>query len=75
MTDSNLTPMERIALDIVREIQDVKRSGGSIPDYAALDEIMNSLKTEVLESLRSLYRKGLITHHHNINGISLFGTK
>lgn len=75
MAEDNLSVMERIAFDTVREIQDIKRSEGCHPDYAALEEIMNSLKTEVLESLRSLYSKGLITHHHNINGISLFGTK
>lgn len=75
MTDINLTPMERIALDAVSEIQDIKRNNGNQPDYAMLDEIINSLRAEVLESLRDLYRKGFITHHHNINGISLFGVK
>lgn len=75
MTDINLTPMERIALDAVSEIQDIKRNEGGYPDYAALDEIINSLRAEMLEALRRLYRKGLVTHHLNVNGTSLFGVK
>lgn len=75
MTDVNLTPIERIALDTVNEIQNIKRSEGGYPDYAALEEIINSLRAEILESLRRLYRKGLVTHHLNVNGISLFGVK
>lgn len=72
-TNGNLTPLERIVIETVSEIQDIKRNDGGHPDYAVLDEIINSLRTEVLESLRSLYRKGLVTHHSNVNGISMFG--
>jgi len=69
------SPLEIIARDLVAEIQDIKQASGKIPDLATLDEIINSLRPELLESLRALYRSGTIECHKTVNGTPMFGIK
>lgn len=66
-------PWEGIALSMVREIVEARE--GTVPAVAKFSEIMNSAKVEMLEALRRLYRKGLVTYHENVNGIRMFGIK
>lgn len=73
--ESGLTPMERIVLQTIEDIQDIKRGNMQHPDLAKQEEIYNSLKVEALEALRSLYRRGLITFNKTVNGIPMFGIK
>ena len=70
-----LTPIQQIAYDAVTEIQDIKRAGGKAPDFATIDEIVNYMREELLESLRGLYRGGKVEFHKTVNGILMFGVK
>lgn len=78
-----LTPDERTAYEAVDEIQGIKREYRQVPDYAMLPEIYNFLRPElpagfeqpILNALRSLYRRGLISYHSTVNGIPMFGIK
>lgn len=70
---SELTPLQRVIADAIAECQEFKRSSGRSPDFCTLDEIIVSLKPEMLEALRELYRRKLIVHHSTVNGISMFG--
>lgn len=76
-----LTDNERNAYEAVAEIQDIKRAGGQMPDYAILHEVYNQLRPElpagfesaILRALRTLYRRGLIEYHRTVNGTPMFG--
>lgn len=78
-----LSSDERLAFEAVEEIQSMKRDNRREPDYAMIFEVYNFLRPElpagfepsILEALRNLYRKNLIVHHKNINGIPMFGVK
>lgn len=66
-----LTPLEQQTLDSIKEIQAIKQEGKVIPDMATLLEIENSFRIEIKEAINSLYRKGLIVWHKNVNGIPM----
>lgn len=78
---SELTIDEQRAYEAVAEIQDIKRAGGQMPDYAILHEVYNQLRPElpagfesaILRALRTLYRRGLIEYHRTVNGTPMFG--
>lgn len=78
-----LTDSENAAYGAVKEIQEMKHDSGLQPDYAMLYEVYNFLRPElpngfeqsILESLRMLYRRGLIVFHKSVNGIPMFGVK
>ena len=70
---SELTPLQRVIADAIAECQEFKRSTGRYPDLCTLDEVIISLKSEMLEALRVLYRRKLIVHHSTVNGIPMFG--
>lgn len=67
-------PMQRLAYDTVVEILDIKR-GTVEPCMAHINEIRNSLNVELMEALRTLYRRGLLTYHIDINKNPMFGLK
>lgn len=69
------SPLINIAREAVAEIQGIKRDSGIVPDYVTINELMNYLREEILESLRELYRQGIVEHHKNVNGIPMFGIK
>ena len=71
------TPSEiqRLTYDAVKEIVDIKRGSDQAPAFASLTEVNNFFHVEILEALRELYRRGLITHHTSINKIPMFGIK
>lgn len=79
----NMTTDESLAFEAVKEIQGMKRDYKRFPDYATIHEVYNSLRHElpegfeesILNALRSLYRRGLITHHSTVNGVPMFGIK
>ncbi len=75
MGECELPEYEQIALNAIKEIQELKKSNQQFPDFANKTEIYNSIKVEIMEALRSLYRKGLIEFHRNVNGIEMFGLK
>lgn len=75
MEKSNLTPLQSIVYDVVDEIQGIKRDNKQDPNYATIDEVMNSLKQEVLQQLREMYKGGLITFQRTVNGVAMFGIK
>lgn len=70
-----LTPTEQMTLDAISEIQSFKREGGKSPDFATLIEIENSFRIEIKEAINSLYRKGRVEWHRNVNGVPMFGVK
>lgn len=78
-----MTEDERLVYDAVKEIQGMKNDSNIQPDYAILFEIFNYLRHEtpdnfesnILQTLRTLYRKGFIEFHKNVNGVPMFGIK
>lgn len=69
---------EQLTLDAVREIQSIKRENRKRPDFAWSFEIYNYLRYEIseqraLQALRSLYRRGLLEFHKDVNGNPMFG--
>lgn len=70
-----LTPIQKIALESVAEIQDMKRAGGLAPDYVTIEEISKYLREELLEALRTLYRQKMVEFHKTVNGVPMFGLK
>lgn len=71
MQPDDLTPMQRIAYDLVAEIIDTKQ-GSTEPCMAHINEIRNSLNIEILEALRELCRKGVLQFHIDINKSPMF---
>ena len=73
-----LSDDEQLTLDAVREIQSIKRENRKRPDFAWSFEIYNYLRYEIpeqraLQALRSLYRRGLLEFHKDVNGNPMFG--
>lgn len=83
MNKLELTEMEVAVYNAVQNIRKIKRRNKMRPDFAFLYEIENYLalnmpedfETQVIGILRTLFRRGLITHHKNVNGILMFGIK
>lgn len=71
----NLDTTKQSVLDTIAEIQDMKRAAGKNPDMATMDEVMNGVRVEVLESLRSLCREHRLEYRKTVNGIVMFGIK
>lgn len=67
--------IDKLVIDAIEDIVNIRQSNGHVPALATLNEIMNSLRPIVLESLRGLYRNGLITFHKTVNGTQMFGIK
>lgn len=73
--ETQLSDIQRLTYDAVKEIVDIKRGSDRAPAFASLTEVNNFFHVEILEALRELYRRGLITHHTSINKIPMFGVK
>lgn len=69
-----LTPMQRIVYDAVAEIIDIKQ-GNIEPCMAHITEIRNSINTEILEALRELYRRGVLSVSIDLNKNPMFSIK
>ncbi len=67
--------IDKLIIDTVEDVVSIKRANGQVPAAATLDEIMNSIRPMVLESLRGFYRDGVITFHKTVNGTLMFGIK
>lgn len=66
-----LTPIQRLAYDTIAEILEIKQ-GNTAPCLAHISEIRRSLNIELLEALRDLYRKGIVSVNKDINGHPMF---
>lgn len=75
MRGDYMTPIQQIAYDAIKEIQEVKRSAGTYPDRASIVEISNSITIELKEAINQLARAGLLEWHKNVNDIPMFGVK
>lgn len=79
----DLSEIESVVYDAVDEIQGMKRDSGQVPDFALIFEVCNFLRPElpqgfesdVMGALRSLYCRGMIEYHQNVNGVPMFGVK
>lgn len=69
--ETELTPMQRFAYDTVAEILDIKR-GTVVPCMAHVTEIRNSLNVELMEALRELCRKGILSVSTDVNKNPMF---
>ena len=70
-----MTPIEQVTYDALKEVQQFHEDAGKAPTFATMDEIFNSLKAEILEALRRLYREGKVEFHKTVNGVAMFGVK
>lgn len=70
-----MTPIEQVTIEALSEVQQFRKDAGKEPSFATMDEILNSLKAEILEALRSLYKQGKVEFHKNVNGVPMFGVK
>lgn len=68
------SPLRKIVYDIVEEIIDMKRDS-VVPCMAHINEIRNSLNVELLETLRSLCRDGIIGVSTDVNKNPMFFIK
>lgn len=75
MRGGDMTPLQRIAYDAIKEIQEVKRSTGTDPDRVSIVEIKNSIMIELKEAINQLAREGVLEWHKTVNGIPMFGVK
>lgn len=73
--ESEMFPVEAMVQEAVRAGQDSKRALGKSPDFVTMDEITARFKAALMDALRALWRKGLLEHHRNVNGIDMFGIK
>lgn len=70
-----MSDIRQLVIDSVEDIVTIKRSNGQEPSSANLDEIMNSIRPIVLETLRALYIAGRVSHHKTVNGVDMFAIK
>lgn len=66
--------MQKMAIEAIEEILEFK-AGSVEPCVAHISEIRNSLNVNLMESLRDLYRKGVITVQLDINKQPMFQLK
>lgn len=69
-----LTPMQRLAYEIIEEILEIKR-GNTEPCVAHITEIRNSMGVELMEALRGLFAKGIISVSKDLNQNPMFQIK
>ena len=70
-----MTPSEQVTIEALSEVQQFRKDAGKEPAFATMDEILNSLRAEILESLSKLYREGKVEFHKTVNGVPMFGVK
>lgn len=70
-----MTPLQQIAYDTIREIQQVKKDTGVFPDRVSMTEISNSIMIDLKEAINQLSLAGVLEWHRNINGVPMFGVK
>lgn len=75
ITSDSLPSFQRVAFDLVCEIQSIKQEQGREPSYATMHEVVNSMKVELTEALRQLCRSGVLECHVNVNKIPMFSIK
>lgn len=71
---TKLTPIQRIAYELVREILDAKQDRVE-PCLAHIFEIRNSLNVELIEALRELCRRGVLSVNLDLNKNPMFKIK
>lgn len=68
---TELTPMQRLAYETIEEFLDIKR-GNTEPCVAHITEIRNSMGVELMEALRGLYTKDVISVSKDLNQNPMF---
>lgn len=71
---TNLTPLQRMAYDAIKEITEAKQ-GNTDPCLAHITEIHNSLHVELMEALRELCRLGILAYSIDRNKNPMFKIK
>lgn len=76
MTDktTELTFMQQLVYDTIQEVLEMKR-GTTEPCLAHITEIRNSVNVDLMEALRELYRKGLISVSKDLNKNPMFSIR
>lgn len=74
MNADELTPIERIAYEAIEEITETKRDSVD-PCVAHINEIRNSMNVELMEALRTLCRKGVLSVGLGLNKNPMFQIK
>lgn len=69
-----LTPMQSIAYDIISEILETKH-GEVDPCVATLNEVKKSINVELMDALRELCRKDVLSVQIDINKNPIFKIK
>lgn len=69
-----LTPMQSIAYDIISEILETKQ-GEVEPCVATLNEVKKSINVELMDALRELCRKFVLSVQIDINKNPIFKIK
>lgn len=73
--DANaLTPLQATVFETVCEILDMKR-GAVEPCMAHINEIRNSINIELMEALRELCRRGMLSVSIDVNKNPMFQLK
>lgn len=70
MGTDDLTPIQQVALEIVKEITDSK--AGMIPRMAHMTEMRRVANEKILAALRELYRMRLVSVSLDINKNPMF---
>lgn len=71
--EQNLTPIQQAIFDAVGEVQSYKRENKTIPDFAFMSEIENSIKSELKDAIRELIRCKKLEWHYDLNKQPMFG--
>lgn len=69
--NNEMTPLQRIAYEAVAEINEAKE-GLADPCAAHINEIRNSLNVELMEALRELCRKRILSASTDVNKNPMF---
>lgn len=75
MESSDNKLLDDVVFSALQDVCDFKHDTGRFPELATIQEISVSLKPDILESLRRLYKAGRISHNIDVNKNPLFGIK
>lgn len=71
---TELTPIQRLAYELVKEIYEAKQ-GNVEPCFAHISEIRNSINVELMEALRELCRRNILSVSLDLNKNPMFQLK
>lgn len=68
--DTNL--ITKLVLETITELQQERIKRHVYPCYVSLADINTAFRDNILEATRYLCKSGVVEHHRNINGVSMF---